>query len=344
MNQDNIKVLLTGATGSVGLEALKILNKNSRFSVKTFDRDNKSVKRILYRFSNVEKVYGRLENYDSILSACRDIDIVIHLGALIPPKADEEQELAWKTNVTGTSNIIDAMQKLNPGGKIIYASSISVYGDRLKDPWIKVTDAIKPSDGDYYAQTKIEAENLIRKSQLDWSILRVSAVMGIQTSMSSLFFHMPLDTSLEIITARDAGRAFVKAIDHFAAISHKTYNLAGGPLCRTSYKDFLARVFDIKGLKKPVFPEQAFANHNFHCGFYQDEAVLQDIIDFQSESLDDYYNILADQQNKFTLFITRIFSSLIKKAILQQSDPLKAFRKGSGILYHRFFNISSQIH
>ena len=40
MNSDKINVLLTGATGSVGLEALKMLNNDTRLNVRTFDRDS----------------------------------------------------------------------------------------------------------------------------------------------------------------------------------------------------------------------------------------------------------------------------------------------------------------
>ena len=337
--QSHNRILLTGPTGAVGDEVLKILSRVHGFRIRILDQDKKSVRRILSSFTNIEKVYGQLNDKAIVNQACKEVDAVIHLGALIPPRADKETMQAWQTNVQGTHNVIEAMQRHNPGGSIIYASSISVYGDRVKNPWIRVSDPLLPSKGDYYAETKIEAENLLRESGLKWTIFRVSAVMGSQTKMSSLFFHMPLDTSLEIVTAKDAGRAFVKALDYLPELNHKIYNLSGGPDCRILYLDFLKKGFAIKGLKRPDFPREAFANQNFHCGYYSDGSDLQEIIRFQKDNLADYYNILEQQQNKLSFSLIQFLSPVIKKILLLKSDPLKAFRQGSGIHFKRYFNI-----
>ena len=38
----------------------------------------------------------------------------------------------------------------------VYSSSISVYGDRLQNPNIKVTDSLLPSQGDEYAAVRLK--------------------------------------------------------------------------------------------------------------------------------------------------------------------------------------------
>lgn len=111
--------------------------------------------------------------------------------------ADKLPDLAEKVNVSGTMNLIKALQKKSPSAFLLYSSSISIYGDRIETPYIKVTDELKPSFGDEYAKTKIKAEEIIKKSNLNWSIYRFAAIMSpLNIKLDPLLFHMPLKTSL----------------------------------------------------------------------------------------------------------------------------------------------------
>jgi nucleoside-diphosphate-sugar epimerase len=92
--------------------------------------------------------------------------VVIHLAAIIPPLADKKPRLAQKVNVNGTKNLMECLEEFSPKTFFLHASSISVYGDRIKNPWIKVSDHLSPSDRDEYALTKIEAEKIIASSEL----------------------------------------------------------------------------------------------------------------------------------------------------------------------------------
>ena len=80
----------------------------------------------------------------------------------------------------GEGSLVESLEKNSPNSFFVYSSSISVYGDRLQNPNIKVTDSLLPSQGDEYAVTKIEAERLIQNSALDWSIFRLAAVLVAQ--------------------------------------------------------------------------------------------------------------------------------------------------------------------
>ncbi|MCX6224244.1 MAG: NAD(P)-dependent oxidoreductase, partial [Bacteroidia bacterium] len=166
---------------------------------------------------------------------------------------------------------------------------------------------------------------------------RLSAIMGPQTRLNPLFFHMPLDTSLEIATARDTGFALVEAIYHQAEIKGKTFNFSGGEKCRATYREFLTEVFRVMGLQKLDLPEKAFAQKNFHCGNYADAQLLEEILHFQQDSLEDYYRMLA----KKSTFLSRIFNSLfldiIKLFLLNKSEPLRARKKKNHEQFRRFF-------
>src|SRR5690554_1185353 len=271
----------------------------------------------------------------------KNVDFIIHLAAIIPPLADEKPELAFQVNVEGTKNLISVLEEHAKNAFFLYASSVSVYGDRLKNPMIKVGDPLQPSVGDEYAKTKIQAEKILQNSQLDWSIFRLSAIMGADNhKISGLMFHMPLTTSMEITTPQDTGRAFVNAIGKRKTLSKQIFNLGGGEECRITYHDFLSRSFEIFGLGKLDFPENAFATHNFHCGYYADGEDLEKILHFRKDTITSYFESVKKVVSPMKKMAAKIFSWSMKRHILRQSDPLRAIKNWDRKGVARYFNSS----
>jgi nucleoside-diphosphate-sugar epimerase len=331
-------ILITGASGAVGSEILKqISNLTDQYKVTIFDLKTKESINCFRKYKHsIEIVYGDIAQNDEVEKVCHDKDFVIHLAAIIPPRADKFPALAEKVNVIGTKNLVHNLELFSPNAFFLYASSISVYGDRLNDPWIKVTDPLVPSIGDEYAKTKIEAERIVRDARLDWTIFRLTAVMG-KHKLSELLFHMPLSTPLEIATPYDTSTAFVNAIDKRDLLSRRIFNLGGGAAYRTVYKDFLALSFDAIGLGELNFPENSFAEKNFHCGYYYDSNELQDILEFQNGTIDDYFHSVRKSTNTFKRFSTMLFSKVIKRVLLVKSEPLKALQSNDKVMKERFF-------
>ncbi|MFX0043930.1 MAG: NAD-dependent epimerase/dehydratase family protein, partial [Candidatus Hodarchaeota archaeon] len=146
-----MKILLTGPFGNVGLSTLEEIIKRN-YKIIAFDIKNKKNKKLAKKFENqIEIVWGDLRNYEDVQKAVKGVDIIIHLAAIIPPLADKLPELAEEVNVGGTRNIVKAIINQNNKPKLIFTSSIAVYGDRRKNPIIKLTDLINPSKEDYYA-------------------------------------------------------------------------------------------------------------------------------------------------------------------------------------------------
>ena len=264
-------------------------------------------------------------------------DVAIHLAAIIPPLADVDPELAYRVNVQGTKDLICALEKNSPNCYLLFSSSISVYGDRLDNPEILVTDGLRPSPGDQYGETKVLCEKMIQQSNLSWSIFRLAAIMG-NHKISKLMFHMPLETPMEICTPEDTGRAFANAIDFQDQLEDQIFNLGGGENCVISYRAFLDRMFDAFGLGKVDFPEKAFAEKNFHCGIMQDGDLLEDIVHFRRESLIDYFETVKQNVDPFQKNTSFLFRGMIKRWLLSQSEPYKAFRKGNISEIAHFFN------
>lgn len=334
------RILLTGASGTVGNEVLKQLVEFQHFEITAFDTKTSNSKRILGPFENqVKVIYGDIRQAEDIEEACKDQDVVIHLAAIIPPFADQHKELAYEVNVTGTENLIRGIQKYARNAFLVYSSSISVYGDRLSDPWIKTSDPLIPSPHDDYACTKIESEALIRASGLDWCIFRLAAIMGIGNHKASgIMFHMPLNTAMEILSPKDTARAFVLAIAHKPELLHNIFNLGGGEHCRITYRDFLRRSFDAFGLGIVDFPQHSFAEKNFHCGYYEDGDELAGIMDFRKDTLESYFDQLNTSVSPIKKSLARLFRKPIKRHLLKQSEPYDAWTTKDKKMASRFFN------
>lgn len=330
-------ILLTGASGTVGLEVLKQLIDKKKYNVTVFDKENKDSRAKLLPYKDqVNLIFGDISVLTD-LNAIKNIDFTIHLAAIIPPVADDFPELARKVNLIGTQNLIQQLEKHSPDAFMMYSSSISVYGDRLLNPYINVGDAIQPSEGDYYAVTKIAAEECLQNSQLDYTIFRLAAIMG-NHKISKLMFHQPLDTPLEIATPRDTARAFVNGIEKQHVLSKRIFNLGGGETCRASYKEFLERSFTIFGLGQMNFPKNSFAQKNFHCGYYADGDVLEQIVRFRQDSLEEYFIMEEAKISPVRKLVTSLLRDPIKWFLHKKSEPYQAFKEQDIAKMKHYFN------
>lgn len=334
-------ILLTGASGNIGREALDLLfEKKDQYEITVFDKPSRTARKIFSKYEGLINIMnGDISYYDQIEQACKNVDAVIHLAAIIPPLADDKPDLATRVNEQGTRNIIKALEAHSPNAFLLYSSSVAVYGDRLINPDIRVGDALSPSEGDAYGVTKINTEKQIQESKLKWSIFRLAAIMGAKNhEMSKLMFHMPLDTMIEICSPRDTARAFVNAIEKQGQVQERIFNLGGGADFRISYRKFLSMNFELYGMGKFDFPEEAFAQKNFHCGNYVDGDELEDILHFRTSNLQTYKEELTAAISPAQLWITKLLAPIIKKRILKLSEPIQAKKEGNEVLLNRFFN------
>ena len=332
------RILLTGASGTVGFETLKHLVKNPNYCITVFDvKTPKSVKKLKPFSDLAEIVYGDIANVSDVQKVGQKQDVVIHLAAIIPPFADINPELAYRVNVQGTENLVRSLEKNSPNCHLLFSSSISVYGDRIINPEISVNDPLKPSPGDQYGETKVLCEKVISESCLSWSIFRLAAIMG-NHKISKLMFHMPLNTPMEICTPEDTGRAFANAVDFQVQLKNQIFNLGGGEDCVISYRSFLEKMFEAFGLGEAKFPDKAFAEKNFHCGIFSDGNQLEEIIHFRRQNLDDYFEMVHQQIHPFQKKITFLFAKLIKRYLLSQSEPYRAYKSGNEKEIEHFFN------
>ena len=319
-----LRILLTGAFGNVGLSTLNELLKRNH-KIRVFDIKNKRTRHLAHKFKNrVEIIWGDIRNSNDVEYVVSGCDVIIHVAAIIPPIADKKPRFAEAVNVGGTSNIIEAMKKQPQKPKLIFTSSIAIYGDRTKNPLILPTDPLNPNDDDEYAKQKVKCEELIRNSGLEWVICRLTYIVSInKLQMDPLMFEMPLNTCIEICDTKDVGLALANAVEN-ENVWGEILHIAGGERCRISYRAYLNEMMDIFGIGNVPLPSEAFSTKGFHCGFMTTYK-SQDLLQYQQHTLDDYFNEVRKKVALSRLF-TSMFRPVVKRFLLHKSLYYREYR------------------
>jgi nucleoside-diphosphate-sugar epimerase len=317
-----MRVLVTGASGIVGLNTVEELLMQGR-TIRLFDLPTRKNKRILKRFGKrADLRWGDIRRREDLQEAVRDVDAVIHLAAIIPPLADRKPALAESVNVGGTATLLACLREANPAARVLFTSSISVYGDRVTSPYISMNDPLTPNPDDHYAHHKIECERMLRASGLPFTIFRLSYIVSVRKlGMDPIMFDIPLATSFEICDSGDAALALANAVDDPRVIG-ETLHIAGGERCRISYRDYLSRMLAIFGVGRPVLPERAFRTKGFHCGFMETEK-SQSLLHYQRSTLTDYFARVREKTRIKRFFISMV-RAIARQVVFARSPYLNA--------------------
>ena len=183
-----MKVLITGGAGFIGSHVAKALVARGD-EVVLFDDFNELLYPASLKRARVaeflgdaapELVEASLLDQDALSKAVtKDIDVVIHFGALANPRVSLDKEDEYTdVNVTGTLNVLKAAT--NAGvGKVIFAGSSSVYNDE-QTPFKESSYPLKPRSP--YGASKAAAEVYCGMwhdlHQLPITVLRFFSVYG----------------------------------------------------------------------------------------------------------------------------------------------------------------------
>jgi nucleoside-diphosphate-sugar epimerase len=316
-----MRVLITGGAGRLGVTVCKAFLNNG-FGVRVYDlnndRNRKSVKEIGRK---AEIVWGDITQPDSVQRALEGVDVVVHMAGILPPLTDEKPELARMVNVEGTRTLVDMIKERGGNIPLVFTSSVAVFG-----PTPNAMEPISPdrndaSPKDTYGETKIEAENLIKESGIDFVTLRLAAVLYLDHEVSDLkrIFSIPLDNRIEFCHPDDLALAILNAVKNFSILKGNTLVISGGPDQQMLYKDMVRAILDVMGL--PLPPAHKFTEQPFYIDWY-DTSKSQELLDFQRKSFSDYLREYTQGLSRrysslFLPFMRYFVSPLFGKAVVQ---------------------------
>ncbi|GAB4328640.1 MAG: dTDP-4-dehydrorhamnose reductase [Flammeovirgaceae bacterium] len=197
------KILITGANGLVGQKIIQVLNEEN----KAFFHERKAppyeILAISKGDSKLPKRWLTALHYQSLdltnASLVKDCVLsfkphfIIHSAAMTKvDDCEQHPELATLTNIEATRFLIEAAEKIN--AFFLYISTDFVFAGN-QNGLHSETDAPNPIN--FYGKTKLEAEKIVQKSQLEWSIVRTCLVYGVTPEMSRSNIILWVKNSLE---------------------------------------------------------------------------------------------------------------------------------------------------
>jgi dTDP-4-dehydrorhamnose reductase len=178
-----LKLLITGASGLYGSKLAQLALAKG-IEVYSSDIQNLSVYGNFVKLDISEKV--------QVEQAFKNIkpDVVVHAASLTDvDKCETNKELAWKVNVEGTKNIVEAAH--SAGSFLIYISTDYVFSGQKGN--YKETD--KPDPINYYGLTKLKAEEIVQ-TQTEYFIARPSVIYGSTPAAGKVNFALWLIETL----------------------------------------------------------------------------------------------------------------------------------------------------
>ncbi len=247
-----MKLLITGASGLYGSK-LAALAIQKNIEVYSCDVQELNVCGNFVKFD--------VSNKDLVEEAFKKVkpDVVVHAATLTDvDKCELNKELAWKVNVEGTKNIVEAAK--NSGSFIIYISTDYVFNGEKGN--YKESD--EPAPINYYGLTKLKAEELVKTLET-YFIGRPSVIYGSTPAAGKVNFALWLIETLrkgervKIITDQwntptlntNLAEMTLEVVERKLA---GTFHLCGATrVSRFEFAELIAEVFELdKSLIDPV--------------------------------------------------------------------------------------------
>ena len=276
------RVLVTGGCGFIGSYLVRRL-VNLGYNVVILDnlaRGN-MITNLRDIANNVRLMKGDIREYETVLKALKDVDVVFHLAALTDVQESiEKPRLYHEVNSTGTLNLLQASVE-NKVEKFVYTSSCAVYGNPVKLPIDEnhPTNPLSP-----YAASKLSAENYCKAYSNNYGlkvlILRLFNVYGPRQTKSyagviSEFIKRVMDDkppvifgdgkqTRDFIYVEDVVEYLTKALDYEPEDKFDVFNVGTGkPVTINQLADLVLKIIGKENLK-PVYekPKEGEIKHS----------------------------------------------------------------------------------
>lgn len=271
-----MNILITGGSGYVGYSLIKrILAEPNDDKIYLYDNlSNKNINFFLGdRLPNQEKlelVVGDILDNFKLKKTLKEnnIDIVVHLAAKAStPFADHDAHSFDQVNNWGTACLVDAVEATPTVKKVIYLSSISVYGNSQGE---NVSEQTIPTPKTFYGISKLRGEKHIQRLSKEKNafIIRGGNVFGsnpcirIQYVFNKLVFEAHFKNRVEIHGSGLQNRAFVHVSSLVKTLVEVIYDKRSFPRlfnkfdCNLSILDIVDHILNVYPDIERIFIDQ----------------------------------------------------------------------------------------
>lgn len=231
----NKEILITGGTGTIGKELAKELLKIPEIKgIRLFSRDEEKhrIAKEILGDKKISYLVGDVADKERLFRAMNGVDIVIHAAAMKQVPACEDNPIeAVKTNVIGTSNVIDC-----------------AINNKVKKVFFISTDkAVKPLN--LYGATKCVAEKLILDANkyspngTMFSACRYGNILGSRGSVLKIWKDQLNEGNSITITDPRMTRYWIRREEAVSFIITSIKSMEGGELFVPTMKSCSMRDF-----------------------------------------------------------------------------------------------------
>ena len=183
-----MEILVTGGAGFLGQQLIaRVLAKGTLRLADAQGARDEPVSRIVcfdvgegaIRDPRVRNVAGDISDPAQVRAlVSKDTGAVVHLAAVVSGTAEADFDLGMRVNLDGTRHLLEACRALGTAPRLLFSSSIAVFGGALPPV---VTDATTPTPQGSYGIQKLVGELLVqdytRKGFIDGRAVRVPTVV-----------------------------------------------------------------------------------------------------------------------------------------------------------------------
>ncbi len=314
-----MKIVVTGAAGNIGSNVVKALVAQGH-QVRGFAKPDAASRRKARQFpAQVEMVWGDIRAQHDVARALDGQEVVIHLAYILPPDVEEHPQLAEAVNVDGTRNVIDVAGRAPSPPKVLFASSLDVFGYTLdQPPPRRVTDPVFATDD--YTRHKLRCEQMLRDSGLTWAIMRFADVPPLAArNPHPIMFRIPWATRIEALHPSDAGLAVARAVAD-DRLWNQLWLIGGGATCQVTYGEYLGKMLDAVGIGR--LPEAAFGSDPY-CTDWLDTDASEARWHYQRHTFDEIVRDAARAVGP-ARYVVPIVRPIVRQRILRLSPYLRS--------------------
>ena len=185
------KILITGANGLLGQKLVEQLVERGTFEVIATGKGDCRLTGEGYTYVTLD-----ITNPEQVDQVIGDLapETIIHGAAMTHvDECELNQEACILANVKATEYLVKAAEKV--GSHFIFVSTDFIFsGEDGHNPY---DEEAEPDPVNFYGESKLEGERIVKNSNLDWSIARTVLVYGIANDLSRSNIILWVKSSLE---------------------------------------------------------------------------------------------------------------------------------------------------
>jgi nucleoside-diphosphate-sugar epimerase len=279
------EILITGGAGNLGRTLARALREQGH-GLRILDLPSCDFG-FFQGWEHTRAFAGDILNRSSLEEVLAGVDWIFHLAAILPPASEKDRQRTFRVNVEGTRSLVQSLtSSADKTPRLIFASSVSVYGDTSRETGlIRPDHPVRPND--LYAESKVESERIIMGSGLPWVNVRISAIS------IPVFLDPPepwpftRGQRIELVALSDLVTAMVSLVGRESALG-KTLVIAGGPSWQVTGEKYVRQWGEIMGIP---LEDMAFQDRPGWLNWY-DTRESQGPLDYQKTSLDAFFSEL----------------------------------------------------